>query len=384
VFPRPNLLRPVSEFAWDAAQIMAQARGLDLEVLMPVPLAAARGIQRFARELRGAPPIPEGWEAVLEKLEPRPTLVPYLPLPRRSVESAAAAVSAALLRRRRAQRPALIHGSFLDEGGYAAALAAQAIGAASVVVAHGTDVRMARRVSSADPGRTRRALSALRSADEVVAVSLELASELALCGRRATVIPFTARPERFVAAEIPSGSPLVLFVGRLSRAKGLDLLLEAMARIDRKDARLRLIGPDTKEIDLQAEISRLSLEGRVEWTGELSQADLQAHYHQASCLVLPSRSEGFSCVLVEALLSGRPVIATRVGAAAELIDGHNGSLVSPEDPAALAAAIDQLIADRDRGVFRAEQLRHSGEAFSWKAAGPRLLELTFRLLEARS
>jgi glycosyltransferase involved in cell wall biosynthesis len=380
VFPRPNALRPVTEFAWDAVRVIASARGVDLEVLMPVPMRSARRLQGLSRTARGAKTWPEDLDEILARLEPKPTLVPYPPVPFRSIESATAALGAALVARRRASRPALIQGSFLDEAGFAAALAARAIGASSIAVAHGSDVRMARKVNGADRGRSRRALKALQDSNEVVAVSQELASEIALLGRKAEVIRFTVDPSRFTESSMPAGSPLLLFVGRVSRAKGVDLLLQALTLMDRKDARLRLVGPETSEIDARLEAKRLGIEDRVEVIGEVMQADLQSHYGAASCLVHPSRSEGLPCVLVEALLCGRPVIATDVGGTGELVNDRTGRLVPGEDPAALAKAIDEVIGERDRGGWRPSTLRELAEPFSWEAMGPKLTALTLRLI----
>ncbi|MCC7381541.1 MAG: glycosyltransferase [Deltaproteobacteria bacterium] len=380
VFPRPNLLRPVSEFAWDAAAVMAAERGFDLEVLMPVPVEAARRLASLSRGLRGATPWPEGFDARLVELEPKPTLVPYLPLPRRSIEAATAAVSALLVARRRAQRPAVLHGSFLDEGGFVAAMAARAIGASSIAVAHGTDVEMARSVAGGDGGRRRRALATLKHASEIIAVSQHLAGQVALLGRTAEIIRFTVRPERFAVTRPPAGSPELLFVGRLSKAKGVDVLLEALPRLARRDARLSLIGAATGELDVAEEARRLEITDRVQILGELAHEALPAHYQRCSLLVLPSRREGFGNVMVEALLSGRPVVATDSGGPAELITPHNGRLVPPGDPAALARAIDEVLARRD--AFQPEALRSSAEPFTWKEMAPKLARLTWRRAEA--
>lgn len=381
IFPRPSLLRPVPEFAWDAARILAGTRGLDVEIILPVPHPAAAKLQGLSRTVRGARAWPEGLEEVLRALDPKPTLVHYLPLPLRSIQGATAAVAATLLSRRRAARPALIEGSFLDEGGYAAAVAAKAIGARSIAVAHGSDVRSARD-PGADGARARRVKDTLRHASAVAAVSHALVADLALLGCKAELLRFTVEASRYQATPVPSGSPLLLFVGRLSRAKGVDTLLAALAGLDRKDTRLRLVGAPTDDLDVPAEARKLGIEERVELLGEVSQADLQAHYQQACCLILPSRAEGLGNVMIEALLSGRPVIGAETGGIPEVVNARNGRLFPPGDAVALTDAIDQVIGERDRGRWRAEALRASALPFTWEEMGPRLAELTFRLIEA--
>ncbi len=381
IFPRPNAERPVPEFAWAAARALADAPDLDVTVYVPVPSALARRAHSAMRRARGAEGWPEGFEERLRALEPRPVLVPYLPLPRRSTEAAALALAAQLVRRARGGRPKVIQGSFLDEGGYAAAMVGKALGCPSIAVAHGTDVRVARGESPDGVGRRRRALEALRAADRVLAVSRELAQSLALLGTRAEVLPFTSRAADFPLAARRSGPPQLLFVGRVGRAKGVDLLLEAFSKLRKKDARLLLVGPMVGDLDVAAAAQQLGVGSRVEWLGEKPHAELPALYAGASCLALPSRAEGLPCVLVEALLSGRPVVATDVGGVAELVDDAVGRLVPPADVHLLAAALDQVLDAEREGRFDPRALRARALPFAWESAGPRLAALTRSLID---
>ncbi len=373
VFPRLNTLRPVPEFVWDAVQAAAATRDLDVSVLMPVPLGVARKIQGLSRKIRGSNDWPSDLEARLLALSPRPVLVPYLPLPRRSTESAAAAVAAYLVRLPRAGRPRLLQGSFLDEGGYAATAAARVLDCASIIVAHGSDVRAARG-ELPGIGRTTRALSAVRHASRVVAVSTQLAQELSLVGTRADVVSFTSPAALFPLAP-PRQGRTILFVGRLSRAKGADLLLEALPRLKHGDARLVFVGPPA-DFDIRSEARRLGIEARVDVLPERARGDLAPLYAEAACLALPSRAEGLPCVLVESLLVGRPVVASEVGGVAELVDDTVGRRFPTENVAALADALDSVLATN----FVPEQLRARALPFAWESSGPRLLELTRSLL----
>ena len=108
-------------------------------------------------------------------------------------------------------------------------------------------------------------------------------------------------------------------------------------------------------------VERLGLGDRVEITGHVTPDELAALYRGAACLVHPSRYEGFGLPVLEAMASGTPVVASAAGSLPE-VAGDAAILVEPGDPAALAAGIEQAIAERDRlvaaGLERASR-------FSW-------------------
>ncbi len=148
--------------------------------------------------------------------------------------------------------------------------------------------------------------------------------------------------------ELPSRTeptePVIGAVSRFSPEKGIDVLLEAFARV--KQGRLVLIGDGDERPRLEALIDALGLVDRVclegWWTGQW------AAKWAFDVLVVPSRSEGFGLTVVEAMLAGIPVVATQVGGIPELIEQERtGLLVPPDDPAALADAIIRVIDHRD-------------------------------------
>jgi glycosyltransferase involved in cell wall biosynthesis len=152
------------------------------------------------------------------------------------------------------------------------------------------------------------------------------------------------------------GAPIVGVVGRIGRAKGQDLFLEAAAAIarDRPEVRFALVGDAILRTDRafgrtiarRAEQGRLA--GRVLLPGH--QDDPVPWLDALDVVVIPSRTEVGPLVLGEALALGKPVVATRVGAAVDVIEhGRNGLLVPPEDPAAIAAAVDVLLGDPELG-----------------------------------
>lgn len=153
-------------------------------------------------------------------------------------------------------------------------------------------------------------------------------------------------------ADRPDG-PTVLTVARHDPVKGIDVLLDALARTD-SGASAVVIGDGPQTPALRAQIDELGLGQRVELRSldwDVRAADLMGSF---DALVLPSRLEGFPVTVVEAMLAGTAVIATDVGSVREALDdGRTGWVVAPEDPDALAAAIDEAVADPQRTAERA-------------------------------
>lgn len=150
------------------------------------------------------------------------------------------------------------------------------------------------------------------------------------------------------AAELRAryGADFVLFVGRLRYYKGLDVLLDAMARCD---AKLVIVGDGPEDVRLREQHASLRLGDRVVFAGAISDADLLAHLKAASVGVLPSThpSEALGIAMIEYLASGLPVICTELGTGTTFVnlEGVTGLVVPPRDPAALAGAITRLMGD---------------------------------------
>lgn len=155
-------------------------------------------------------------------------------------------------------------------------------------------------------------------------------------------------PARYETVQVGNSNMKLLFVGRLAPVKGLRILFEGfeIARAATPGITLTVIGdgPDRQWVDQNAQ--RL---GGIEVLGYRSQEEVAQALGQSDALVLPSFAEGVPVVLMEALASGCPVIATRVGGVAELVeDGVSGTLVAPGDVKALGEAIIDLDRDPDR------------------------------------
>jgi glycosyltransferase involved in cell wall biosynthesis/O-antigen/teichoic acid export membrane protein len=145
----------------------------------------------------------------------------------------------------------------------------------------------------------------------------------------------------------------VLFVSALSRAhefKGLDTLLETFAalRAGRPYLRLDVVGSGDDVARYRDRCRALGIEDSVRFRGRLSGLELAQAYREATVLALPSRNESFGMVLLEAMASAVPVVATTVGGIPKLIDdGRTGLLVDPGDPEGLAERLVRIIDDPD-------------------------------------
>ena len=150
------------------------------------------------------------------------------------------------------------------------------------------------------------------------------------------------------AWRLPDGAPVVMLPARLTRWKGGLVLVEALARLARRDAVAVLVGSDQGRTGFAAELEQrartLGVADRVRLAGHC--ADMPTALMLADVIVSASTEpEGFGRAVIEAQAMARPVIATDHGGAAETVDdGETGYLVRPDDPAALAAALDRVMA----------------------------------------
>lgn len=190
---------------------------------------------------------------------------------------------------------------------------------------------------------------ALASADAVTGVTASvLPSELMNAGERdgriVRVVPngIVVGPEPL---PVPAGPPVLLAVGRLVDAKGLDVAIRGFARSGacRHDAELRIVGDGPERDALERLATSLGVD--VAFTGALAPAAVAEQYAQASLVVMPSRREGQPLVAMEAAAAGRPVLGSRIpGIADVVVDGSTGVLVRVDDPDAFARALDSLLA----------------------------------------
>jgi glycosyltransferase involved in cell wall biosynthesis len=200
----------------------------------------------------------------------------------------------------------------------------------------------------------------LRRAASVIAVSGAMARELAALGVPAekvtvvlTAIDALERPaappsELRARLGLPADRPLALFLGRLSPVKGPDVLVEALRPLRERGVRAAFVltGEGQLRGPLEDAVRAHGLQDEVVFTGPVPRERVAEYLAASDVLVLPSRSEGLPHAVLEAMALGLPVVASAVGGVPEVVqDGVTGALVPPEDPRALAAALEPLLID---------------------------------------
>lgn len=164
-------------------------------------------------------------------------------------------------------------------------------------------------------------------------------------------VRFDDRASARAAFGLDPAAPVIGLFGRLIRQKGVDVLLEAFARLraDHPAACLLIVGDGVLRPALEAQAGRLGLDGAVTFTGWVE--DGARLMPACDLIAIPSRWEGFGLVALEAMAAGRPLVASQVSALPEIVsDGETGLLVPPDDAGALAEALGALLADPARAA----------------------------------
>jgi glycosyltransferase involved in cell wall biosynthesis len=176
--------------------------------------------------------------------------------------------------------------------------------------------------------------------------------------------------------------PVILFFGLLRPYKGIDTLLEAFRRVE--EAELWIVGNQRMDVE---PLRRLAAEapGRVRFlTRFVEDAEIPPILRRADLVVLPYRDAEHSGVLYAALAFGKPLVLSEVGGFPEVAEHGAAHLVPPEDPPALAVALNELIADEGaRSDLAAAATRAATGPYSWDAAAAQTLSLYRELLEGR-
>ena len=236
----------------------------------------------------------------------------------------------------------------------------------------------------------------LTSCDAVIAVSQDMKRDIRSCydipEDRITVIHngvdpevFRRRDGRATVAKFGIRPPFILFVGRLTRQKGVFDLVKAMDDVPKGVSLALLTGkPDTPEI---VEELRGVLKGRTNilWVNAMvNESELVDLYSEAEVFACPSTYEPFGIINLEAMSCETPVVASRVGGIKEVVvDGETGFLVPPGDPGALADRLSVLLSDADLAKRRGEAGRRRVlEEFTWDRIAEKTVAL-YRTLSRR-
>jgi glycosyltransferase involved in cell wall biosynthesis len=214
----------------------------------------------------------------------------------------------------------------------------------------------------------------MKNAGSAIALTQDMKRAMQdICDRDVAIVP-----NGISLAEVPDGPGVrdeadqekrVLYVGRLSPVKGIQYLIRAMKQVHDAipEARLIIIGDGREREMLKALAGELGIEHSVEFSGEVPHGQVLSLMQQADVFVLPSLSEGFPMVIVEALACGLPVVASRVGGLPEIItDGTNGFLVEAKDVMALAEKIRLLLQDEQLRKKISADNRELVRKYTWE------------------
>lgn len=371
----PNAAEPLSA-PFNRQQFAALARHCEVvDVLATIPsYPGARLLRRWSSAGRLADVPARETIAGLPVRHPRTLFVPRLghgtwgPL-------YLASIAPHLLRYRGKVDVVLASWAYPD--GFAGVLAGKLLGVPAVVKLHGSDINHNAQL----PGPRRQLAWALPQAARVVAVSQALADEVVALGvdrARIALVRNGVDAELFhprdrgaarAALGLPADARIALYVGNLKAAKGVLDLVTAFAAVDDPAARLVIVGGGDERAAIEAAAAR---DPRIIAAGPRPLAEVPQYMAACDVLALASWAEGTPNVVLEALASGRRVVATAVGGVPDLItDPRLGELVPARQPPALAAALGRAL----REPYDADHVAALGARGGWDASAAALADV---------
>ena len=193
-------------------------------------------------------------------------------------------------------------------------------------------------------------------------------------------------PTTIQPAPLPWAPARLLFVGRLHPQKGVEVLLDAFARLApaQPGVDLTIAGDGILRHALEQRAANLGIAERVEFLGWVAPDQVQPLMNQATIVIMPSRDEGLPLVALQAAQLGRPIVATPAGGLADIVIHELTGLQVPiEDSATLAAAIDRLLGDPRLAETLGQRCRaHVAQTFSWEGCLAAYAALYRRLIAA--
>ncbi|HEX8231406.1 MAG TPA: glycosyltransferase, partial [Chloroflexia bacterium] len=245
-------------------------------------------------------------------------------------------------------------------------------------------------------------------ADRIIAATPLDKNQMLYCygdyGDKIAVIPAGVDTDHFYPRDkaevrrqlgLPLDTPILLFVGRIERLKGIDTLLESAAVVSRtcagRDLKVLIVGGGGQTAAENAEIRRiwqlhqdLNLEDQVEFVGSRPQEMLPLYYSAADITVMPSHYESFGMVAVESMASGTPVIASNVGGLSYTVkDGVTGYLVPEENHFVLAEQVHHLLKNPEVREQLGRQAAKHALQFSWSNIASQIVDVYDTEISAR-
>jgi glycosyltransferase involved in cell wall biosynthesis len=256
---------------------------------------------------------------------------------------------------------------------------AQALGLRTILHLHGSGYD---EFYASLPARQQAAVRAFFArADAVVALGDHwkrfMLTELKLPPAKVVEIP-NGVPAARPVERAPSATPAIAFLGEVGHRKGVDVLIEALARLKADGLAFTATIGGNGDLDAaRAQAERVGVIDRITFPGWVDEAGVDAVLRGADLLVLPSRAENQPVAILEAMARGLPVVATRIGGIPQqVLDGETGLLVEPDDAEPLAQALKTLILSPERrAAYGKAGLARFEAHFSVAACAERFAEL---------
>jgi len=181
------------------------------------------------------------------------------------------------------------------------------------------------------------------------------------------------------ALRLPIDVPVMLFVGRIQPLKGLDVAVETLARLADRRTRLVVVGGasgnegESEVVRIRSLIESLGVAGRVDFVAPQAHHMLSTYYRAADVVIVPSRSESFGLVALEAAACGVPVVASGVGGLITIVDdGVTGHLVADRSPDVFASHVDRILANPIDAAAMGARAAEKARRYTWSFAAARL------------
>jgi glycosyltransferase involved in cell wall biosynthesis len=382
----PNQVEPLSS-PFNRKQFAALGRLCDVEVLASIPWFPGAGALRRLSGGARLSAVPES--EVIDGLKVRHPRFMFLPRIGHAISGPLYAASLAKTALQYRGRVDIVLGSWAYPDGFAAVVLAEMLGVPAVIKLHGSDINVVARM----PGPRKRLEWALPRADRVVAVSRPLAEAavgLGVAKDRIDLVPngidrdaFQPRDRDAARAELglATDKRIILYVGNVLETKGALDLVRALGDAGPRlaHARLVMLGGGKDFETCSRLVASFGLDAQL--LGPKQHSEIPKYLAAADVLALPSWNEGMPNVVLEALASGRRVVATNVGGIPDIVTSETlGILVPPKDPTELGNALERVLStDGDP-----ELISRSLPNGDWDQSARALHQSLLSALEARA